>query len=87
MPLRGAQLIIKAVPFPGCSQALELREGLEYRRGCAPCTPRNKESFLQGRRKLIISNFKKKRNSSCALQGGCPVQGASFQYIYMGLQL
>jgi len=30
--LRGAQLIIKAVPFPGGSHAPELREGLEYRR-------------------------------------------------------
>lgn len=70
MPLEGTQFIIKAVPFPGCSHALELRERLECRRGYIPCTRRNKDSFLQGRSNFIISNFQKKINISWAFQKG-----------------
>lgn len=72
--LWGAQLIIKAVTFPICSHAPELREGLECWGGDASCTLRNKESFLPGRSKFIKSNFGKKRNSSCAFQVGVQIR-------------
>lgn len=46
MPLRGAQLIVKAVTFPVCSHALKLRKGLNAEEEMPPCALRDKESFL-----------------------------------------
>lgn len=70
-PLRRALLIIKAVTFSGCTHALELREGLQCRGGDAPCTLRKSILPCRG---SSISNFGKKRNSSCVLQEGVQIK-------------
>ena len=53
MPLRGAQLIVKAGTFPVCSHALKLRKGLNAEEGMPPCALRDQESFLPPGREQV----------------------------------